>query len=129
MNNLDSEEHLWKTCISFACHSHFSGILEPSNLGAPLINLVTPLKPFNPLESSCLGMFKLHSPNCDSLKVSKAMMRSYFSTVIFSSLQLLIRTSAFRFLLLFVLTSVLCMVSLGKGIDKPRAYYNISTEN
>lgn len=38
-------------------------MLESSNLEASLVSLLTPLKPFNPFESSCLDMFKLHSPN------------------------------------------------------------------
>ena len=50
-----------------------------------------------------------------------------FSTFIFSAPWLLSFNVQISFFL--VVTSLLCMTSLGKGIDQPTAYNNVSTEN
>lgn len=78
-------EILWFLHLSFPLFWN----IGVHNLGALLIYLLAPLKSFNLFERSRVGWFKLHSPN--SYSSYEDEQSQGFSTIIFSSFQLLIR--------------------------------------
>ena len=81
-------------------------------------------------EKSRFDTSQLHGPSpMVGLKVSRGNNHEmlFLCPVLFS------RAVEFQcsdfFLSFLVVTSLLCMTSLGKGIDQPTAYNNVSTEN